>query len=100
MIGNELLAKACVANGKSAGEAAIAYKVSYQQPRTPEEDVKIRIAQLGHENDMLRMERDLQNMGRNRKEAGLSQGSRAISTGQSKMGQKNVVMTECNECKF
>ena len=77
MIGNELLAKACVANGKSAGEAAIAYKVSYQQPRTPEEEVKIRIAQLGHENDMLRMERDLQNMGRNRKEAGLSQGQQS-----------------------
>lgn len=81
------VAKACIANGKNYGEVAIAYKVSYQQarswtlkyiaggesaledrrgqrvaqqqPRTPEEEMKIRIAQLEHENYMLRMERDL-----------------------------------------
>ena len=81
------VAKACIANGKNYGEVAIAYKVSYQQarswtlkyiaggesaledrrgqrvaqqqPRTPEEEMKIRIAQLEHENYMVRMERDL-----------------------------------------
>lgn len=81
------VAKACIANGKNYGEIAIAYKVSYQQarswtlkyiaggesaledrrgqrvvqqqPRTPEEEMKIRNAQLEHENYMLRMERDL-----------------------------------------
>ena len=81
------VAKACIANGKNYGEVAIAYKVSYQQarswtlkyiaggesalegrrgqrvakqqPRAPEEEMKIRIAQLEHENYMLRMERDL-----------------------------------------
>ena len=70
-----------------AGEMAIKYNVSYQQvynwtnkfaelgeaaledrrgqrtaqqtPRTPEEELKIRIAQLEHENYMLKMERDL-----------------------------------------
>lgn len=81
------VAKACIANGKNYGEVAITYKVSYQQarswtlkyiaggesaledrrgqrvaqqqPRTPEEEMKIRIAQLEHENYMVRMERDL-----------------------------------------
>lgn len=81
------IAKECVASGKNYGEIAIKYNVSYQQvynwtnkfaeqgesgledrrgqrtaqqqPRTPEEEMKIRIAQLEHENYMLRMERDL-----------------------------------------
>ena len=81
------VAKACIANGKNYGEIAIAYNVSYQQarswtlkyieggeaaledrrgqrtaqqePRTPEEELKIRIAQLEHELYMTRMERDL-----------------------------------------
>ena len=81
------VAKACIANGKNYGETAIAHNVSYQQarswtlkyieggeaaledrrgqrksqqePRTPEEELKIRIAQLEHENYMLKMERDL-----------------------------------------
>ena len=81
------VAKACIANGKNYGEAAIQYNVSYQQarswtlkyieggeaaledrrgqrkarqaPRTPEEELKIRIAQLEHELYMTRMERDL-----------------------------------------
>ena len=81
------IAKACIDNGKNYGEVAIAYKVSYQQarswtlkyieggesaledrrgqrtaqqqPRTPEEEMKIRIAQLEHELYMTRMERDL-----------------------------------------
>ena len=81
------VAKACIANGKNYGEVAITYNVSYQQarswslkyieggeaaledrrgqrtaqqqPRTPEEEMKIRIAQLEHELYMTRMERDL-----------------------------------------
>ena len=81
------VAKACIANGKNYGEIAIAYNVSYQQarswtlkyieggeaaledrrgqrtaqqePRTLEEELKIRIAQLEHELYMTRMERDL-----------------------------------------
>ena len=81
------VAKACIANGKNYGEIAIAHNVSYQQarswtlkyieggeaaledrrgqrtaqqePRTPEEELKIRIAQLEHELYMTRMERDL-----------------------------------------
>ena len=81
------VAKACIANGKNYGEVAIAYNVSYQQarswtlkyieggeaaledrrgqrkakqePRTPEEELKIRIAQLEHELYMTKMERDL-----------------------------------------
>lgn len=81
------IAKACIASGRNYGEIAIQYNVSYQQvynwtnkfaeqgesgledrrgqrtaqqqPRTPEEEMKIRIAQLEHENYMLRMERDL-----------------------------------------
>ena len=81
------VAKACIANGKNYGETAITYNVSYQQarswtlkyieggeaaledrrgqrtaqqqPRTPEEEMKIRIAQLEHELYMTKMERDL-----------------------------------------
>ena len=81
------VAKACIANGKNYGEIAIAYNVSYQQarswtlkyieggetaledrrgqrkaqqqPRTPEEEMSIRIAQLEHELYMTKMERDL-----------------------------------------
>lgn len=81
------IAKECVASGRNYGEIAIKYNVSYQQvynwtnkfakqgesgledrrgqrtaqqrPRTPEEEMKIRIAQLEHENYMLRMERNL-----------------------------------------
>ena len=81
------VAKACIANGKNYGEVAIAYNVSYQQvynwtnkfaeqgeagledrrgqrtaqqtPRTSEEELKIRIAQLEHELYMTKMERDL-----------------------------------------
>ena len=81
------VAKTCIANGKNYGEVAITYNVSYQQarswtlkyieggeaaledrrgqrtaqqqPRTPEEEMKIRIAQLEHELYMTRMERDL-----------------------------------------
>ncbi len=81
------IAKECIASGKAYGEVAFKNNVSYQQvyawtkkyaeqgeagledrrgqrtaqqqPRTPEEEMKIRIAQLEHENYMLRMERDL-----------------------------------------
>ena len=81
------VAKACIANGKNYGEVAIQYQVSYQQarswalkyikggesaledrrgqrtaqqqPRTPEEEMKIRIAQLEHELYLVKMERDL-----------------------------------------
>ncbi len=81
------VAKACIANGKNYGEIAIANNVSYQQarswtlkyieggelaledrrgkrtaqqqPRTLEEEMKIRIAQLEHELYMTKMERDL-----------------------------------------
>ena len=81
------IAKECIASGRNYGEIAIKYNVSYQQvynwtnkfaeqgesgledrrgqrtaqqqPRTPEEEMKIRIAQLEHENYMLKMERDL-----------------------------------------
>ncbi len=81
------IAKECIASGRNYGEIATKYNVSYQQvynwtnkfaeqgesgledrrgqrtaqqqPRTPEEEMKIRIAQLEHENYMLRMERDL-----------------------------------------
>lgn len=81
------VAKACIANGKNYGEAAIQHNVSYQQarswtlkyikggesaledrrgqrtaqqqPRTPEEKMKIRIAQLEHELYLVKMERDL-----------------------------------------
>lgn len=77
----------CLENGKNYGEIAQKYNVSYQQvytwvkkfsqlgaagledrrgkrtaqqsPRTPEEELKARIAQLEHENYMLKMERDL-----------------------------------------
>ncbi len=82
-----IIAKECIASGRNYGEIAIKYNVSYQQvynwtnkfaeqgesgledrrgrrtaqqqPQTPEEEMKIRIAQLEHENYMLRMERDL-----------------------------------------
>ena len=81
------IAKECLEENSSYGEIAIKYKVSYQQvytwvkkfkemgepgledrrgkktasqePRTELEEMKIRMAQLEHENYMLRMERDL-----------------------------------------
>ena len=81
------IAKDCLANGSNYGETAIKYNVSYQQvytwvkkfkelgeagledrrgqktatqePRTEIEELKIKMAQLEHENYMLRMERDL-----------------------------------------
>ena len=81
------IAKACLESGNNYGEIALKYNVSYQQvrswtmkfkekgpagledrrgkrlaeqePRTPEEEMRIRIAQLEHENYMLRLERDL-----------------------------------------
>ena len=81
------IAKDCIENGSNYGETAIKYKVSYQQvytwvkkftelgelgledrrgqktaaqePRTELEELKIKMAQLEHENYMLRMERDL-----------------------------------------
>lgn len=83
----QMIAKECLENGKNYGEIAQKYNVSYQQvytwvkkfsqlgaagledrrgkrtaqqsPRTPEEELKARIAQLEHENYMLKMERDL-----------------------------------------
>ena len=81
------IAKACLENSCNYGETAIQYDVSYQQvytwvkkfrelgeagledrrgqrtaqqePRTPEEELRIRIAQLEHELYMTKMERDL-----------------------------------------
>lgn len=81
------IARECIASGRNYGELAIKYNVSYQQvynwtnqyaqqgeagledrrgqrtaqqqPRTPEEEMRIRIAQLEHELYMTRMERDL-----------------------------------------
>lgn len=81
------IVKDCLENGSNYGETAQKYNVSYQQvytwvkkfrvqgeagledrrgkrtasqtARTPEEELKIRIAQLEHENYMLKMERDL-----------------------------------------
>lgn len=81
------IVKDCLGNGCNYGEMAIKHNVSYQQvytwvkkfkeqgeagledrrgkrvpaqtARTPEEEMRIRIAQLEHENYMLRMERDL-----------------------------------------
>ena len=81
------IVKDCLENGCNYGETAIKHNVSYQQvytwvkkfkeqgeagledrrgkrvpaqtARTPEEEMRIRIAQLEHENYMLRMERDL-----------------------------------------
>ena len=81
------IAKACLESGNNYGEIALKYNVSYQQarswtlkykelgpagledrrgkrlveqaPRTAEEEMRIRIAQLEHENYMLRVERDL-----------------------------------------
>lgn len=81
------IVKECLENGKNYREIAQKYNVSYQQvytwvkkfsqlgaagledrrgqrtaqqsPRTPEEELKARIAQLEHENYMLKMERDL-----------------------------------------
>ena len=81
------IARECIASGRNYGDLAIKYNVSYQQvyiwtnkyaeqgeagledrrgkrtaqqqPRTPEEEMKIRIAQLEHELYMTRMERDL-----------------------------------------
>lgn len=81
------IVKDCLENGSNYGEAAIKYNVSYQQvytwvkrfkelgeagledrrgkrtasqePRSELEEMKIKLAQLEHENYMLRMERDL-----------------------------------------
>ena len=81
------IAKDCIANGKNYGETAMKYQVSYQQvykwvkkfselgeagledrrgqrtaqqePRTEEEEQRVKIAQLEHELYMTRMERDL-----------------------------------------
>lgn len=81
------IAKECLSSGKNYGEIALKYNVSYQQiytwvkkfielgeagledrrgqrtvqqeARTPEEELRIRIAQLEHENYMLKIERDL-----------------------------------------
>ena len=81
------VAKECLESGNNYGEVAKKYGINYQQartwtlkyretgesgledrrgkrlaeqkPRTPEEEMRIRIAQLEHENYMLRMERDL-----------------------------------------
>jgi len=81
------IVKDCLENGCNYGETAIKHNVSYQQvytwvkkfkaqgeagledrrgkrvpaqtARTPEEEMRIKIAQLEHENYMLRMERDL-----------------------------------------
>lgn len=81
------IARECIASGRNYGKLAIKYNVSYQQvytwvnkyaeqgeagledrrgkrmaqqqPRTPEEEMKIRIAQLEHELYMTKMERDL-----------------------------------------
>lgn len=81
------IAKDCLENGCNYGETAIKHNVSYQQvytwvkkfkelgevgledrrgkrvpaqtARTAEEEMRIRIAQLEHENYMLKMERDL-----------------------------------------
>lgn len=81
------IAKECLASGNNYGEVALKYTVSYQQvytwvkkfgelggvgledrrghrtlqqeARTPEQELLIRVAQLEHENYLLRMERDL-----------------------------------------
>ena len=81
------IAKDCITNGYNYGETALKYQVSYQQvytwvkkfselgeagledrrgkriaqqqPRTEEEELKIKVAQLEHELYMTRMERDL-----------------------------------------
>ena len=81
------IAKDCIANGNNYGETALKYQVSYQQvytwvkkfselgeagledrrgqrtaqqePRTEEEELRVKIAQLEHELYMTRMERDL-----------------------------------------
>ena len=81
------IVKDCLENDSNYGETAIKYSVSYQQvytwvkkfrklgeagledrrgkriatqePRTELEEMKIKMAQLEHENYMLRMERDL-----------------------------------------
>ena len=81
------IVKDCLENGSNIGETAVKYSVSYQQvytwvkkfkelgeagledrrgkriaaqePRTELEEMKIKMAQLEHENYMLRMERDL-----------------------------------------
>lgn len=81
------IVKDCLENGSNYGETAIKYNVSYQQvytwvkrfkelgeagledrrgkrtasqePRSELEEMKIKLAQLEHENYMLRMERDL-----------------------------------------
>ena len=87
------IAKECLENGKNYGETARKYDVSYQQvytwekkfselgeagledrrgqrtaqqsPRTAEEELKARIAQLEHELYMTKMERELLKKRRN-----------------------------------
>lgn len=82
-----LIAKECIESGNNYGEIALKYDVSYQQvrtwskryselgeagledrrgkrtvsqlPRTTEEELRIKLAQLEHENYMLKVERDL-----------------------------------------
>jgi len=82
-----LIAKECIESGNNYGEMALKYSVSYQQvrtwakryselgeagledrrgkriasqtPRTVEEELRIKLAQLEHENYMLKVERDL-----------------------------------------
>ncbi|MEE0883801.1 MAG: transposase [Faecalimonas sp.] len=82
-----LIAKDCIESGNNYGAMALKYNVSYQQvrtwakryselgevgledrrgrrtvsqtPRTVEEELRIKLAQLEHENYMLRVERDL-----------------------------------------
>lgn len=82
-----LIAKDCIESGNNYGAMALKYDVSYQQvrtwakryselgeagledrrgkrtasqtPRTVEEELRIKLAQLEHENYMLRVERDL-----------------------------------------
>lgn len=82
-----LIAKDCIESGNNYGAMALKYDVSYQQvrtwtkryselgeagledrrgkrtvsqtPRTTEEELRIKLAQLEHENYMLRVERDL-----------------------------------------
>lgn len=80
------IAEDCISNSKNYGEIALKYQVSYQQvyvwvkkyceigkdglqdrrgrrtgslqPRTPEEELKVKIAQLEHDKYMLQMEND------------------------------------------
>lgn len=47
------------AKGVSGLEDRRGQRIADQKPRTPEEELKIRIAQLERENDLLKLERDL-----------------------------------------